>query len=368
MKHLHYDRASAEPLHLQMRIAPRNSDPRVFSMATGHTYIMQHLPYRLGRIFTPSHFQCHQLRRVRAVTQRLGPTPARRAQPELSALGPVVPRPVLCAFLPLRGTPFDTVGTFQTLSTALRVTTFAAFSGDCNKVMHALNGNYIWYYSFCPRSHSKEWRDSFFLPNGMRVFRYSFYSKDSLWLHAHRRGSTFEIETTRRESPTLYGITRRAVASKGGEPGSRWQLLQRYREMPRLFHRASDDDTYRTTHLQYGGVQDTGCDDTYRISHLHYAGHEPRQPSGYQHRSAHGGCSQGRGQRSASARDRRFHRWVEGRREARRDFRLWNAIIRISSKPVNCLLSILSTTLGPSITHSLFLSPPLRIFVSCPGM
>ena len=171
MKHLHYDRASAEPLHLQMRIAPRNSDPRVFSMATGHTYIMQHLPYRLGRIFTPSHFQCHQLRRVRAVTQRLGPTPARRAQPELSALGPVVPRPVLCAFLPLRGTPFDTVGTFQTLSTALRVTTFAAFSGDCNKVMHALNGNYIWYYSFCPRSHSKEWRDSFFLPNGMRVFR-----------------------------------------------------------------------------------------------------------------------------------------------------------------------------------------------------
>ena len=46
--------------------------------------------------------------------------------------------------------------------------------------MHALNGNYIWYYSFCPRSHSKEWRDSFFLPNGMRVFRYSFYSKDSV--------------------------------------------------------------------------------------------------------------------------------------------------------------------------------------------
>ena len=31
----------------------------------------------------------------------------------------------------------------------------------------------------------------------------------------YRRGSTFEIETTRRESPTLYGITRRAVASKG---------------------------------------------------------------------------------------------------------------------------------------------------------
>ena len=117
MKHLHYDRASAEPLHLQMRNAQQRSDLRVFSMATGHTCIMQHLPYRLGRIFTPFHLQCHQLRRVRAVTQRLGLTPAGRAQPELRALGPVVPRPVLCAFLPLRGT---TVGTSKTLSTVLR--------------------------------------------------------------------------------------------------------------------------------------------------------------------------------------------------------------------------------------------------------
>ena len=212
MKHLHYERASAEPLHLQLRTAPGHWYLRVFSMATGHAYIMQHLPYRLGRIF----------RRVRAVTQRLGLTPARRAQLERFVLGPVVPCPVLCAFLPLQGTSFHTVRTFKTHSTALRVTTFAAFSGDCNKVMHALNGNYKWYYSFCPRSHSKEWRDSFFLPNGMHVFRYSFYSKDSLWLHAYRRGSTFEIETTRRESPTLYGITGRA-----GKPLAAPSAIQR---------------------------------------------------------------------------------------------------------------------------------------------
>ena len=53
-----------------------------------------------------------------------------------------------------------------------------------------------------------------------------------LVLHACRRGTAFEIETSRRDSPTLYGITRRAVASKGGEPRSRWHLLQQYRSMP----------------------------------------------------------------------------------------------------------------------------------------
>ena len=107
-------------------------------------------------------------------------------------------------------------------------------------------------------------------------------------MHAYRRGAAFEIETSRRDSPTLYGITRRAVASKGGEPGSRWHLLQQYRSLPRRYIWASDDDTYRTTHLHYGGVQDTRRDDTYRTPHLHYEGHEPRKPSSYQHRSAHG--------------------------------------------------------------------------------
>ena len=156
-----------------------------------------------------------------------------------------------------------------------------------------------------------------------------------LVLHACRRGTAFEIETSRRDSPTLYGITRRAVASKGGEPRSRWHLLQQYRSMPRRYNWASDDDTYRTTHLHYGGVQDTRRDDTYRTPHLHYDGHEPRKPSGYQQRSAHGGVFQSRGQRSASARERRFHRWVEGRREARRDFRTWRSSVKDSTLRVH---------------------------------
>ena len=58
----------------------------------------------------------------------------------------------------------------------------------------------------------------------MRIFSFEFYSADSLWLHAYRRGTAFEIETTRRDSPTLYGITSRAVASKGGQPGGRWLM------------------------------------------------------------------------------------------------------------------------------------------------
>ena len=103
-------------------------------------------------------------------------------------------------------------------------------------------------------------------------------------MHVYRRGFSFQIETSRRESPTLYGITRRAVASKGGEPGSRWHL-QHYGSMPLRYHRASDDDTYLTTHLHYSGVQDTGRDDSSHPTYLHYEGREPREPSGYQHRS-----------------------------------------------------------------------------------
>ena len=45
--------------------------------------------------------------------------------------------------------------------------------------------------------------------------------------------------------------------------------------MPRRYKWASDDDTYRTTHLHYGGVHDTRRDDTYRTPHLQYEGHAP---------------------------------------------------------------------------------------------
>ena len=70
-----------------------------------------------------------------------------------------------------------------------------------NKIMHALNGNIIWFERRTPPPRNYLWRQSFYIPNGMCIFRFSFYSEDSLWLYAHRRGSSFEIETTRRESP-----------------------------------------------------------------------------------------------------------------------------------------------------------------------
>ena len=105
---------------------------------------------------------------------------------------------------------------------------FSGFTGSLSKVMHALNGN-IFYPAAKPKPHCTLWRDSFYLPNGMTVFRYAFYGKESLWLHATRRGIYFELETTRTDSKTLYGHVLRAVASKKGEPGNRWPLVQVYK-------------------------------------------------------------------------------------------------------------------------------------------
>ena len=339
MPHLHYDRdPGRSPLQHSWETSPLQWCLGAHSQATGHTYIMEHLPYRLGRIFTPSHHECHQLRCVSAVMLCVGSGANRRDTPSFDPFEyPSPPVSVFSTVPPLRGKSFHAVETSKTLSIGLLVNTFVAFSGDCNQVMHALNGNYTWYPSFCPKPHSCHWSESFFIPNGMRVFRYEFFSKDSLWLHVFRRGCSFEIETTRRESPTLYGITRHAVASKGGEPGGRWHLLQEYGKMPHRYQQASDDDTYRTTHLPYDGVQDTRRDDTYHTQHLPaYEGNLPEKPSGYQHRSAHGGCSiQSRGQRSAAARERRFHRWVDTRREARRDFRIWRSSLKDSTLRVH---------------------------------
>ena len=50
---------------------------------------------------------------------------------------------------------------------------FSGFTGGLNKVMHALNGN-IFYQAAKPKPHCSLWRDSFYLPNGMTVFRYAF--------------------------------------------------------------------------------------------------------------------------------------------------------------------------------------------------
>ena len=107
--------------------------------------------------------------------------------------------------------------------------TFSGFAGGLNKVVHALNGNIQYMPGDKPKPHSMLWRTSIYLPNGMTMFRYRFYGKEALWMHAMRRGQFFELDTNRSDSKTLYGIVLRAVASTGGGPGSRWPLVQAYR-------------------------------------------------------------------------------------------------------------------------------------------
>ena len=107
--------------------------------------------------------------------------------------------------------------------------TFSGFTGGLNKVVHALNGNIQYMPGDKPKPHSMLWRTSMYLPNGMTMFRYRFYGKEALWMHAMRRGQFFELDTNRSDSKTLYGIVLRAVASTGGGPGSRWPLVQAYR-------------------------------------------------------------------------------------------------------------------------------------------
>ena len=134
----------------------------------------------------------------------------------------------------------------------------------------------------------------------MRVFRYSFYDKNSLWMHVQRRGVSFELETTRSESPVLYGTVMRAVASTGGGPGSRWRLFQYYDSLHQ--ERRPPQSTYDMEHLRYD------LDDSNR-------------QRGCQHREAHRGCS--RGIRSEQALERRWDKFVNNRRQGRRDYREW---------------------------------------------
>ena len=133
-------------------------------------------------------------------------------------------------------------------------TSFSGFTGGLNKVMHALNGN-IFYQAAKPKPHCTLWRDSFYLPNGMTVFRYAFYGKESLWLHATRRGSYFELETTRADSKTLYGLVLRAVASKKGEPGNRWPLVQVYKSQVSLAQVGAVSRSQRYPQTSVSGTQ-----------------------------------------------------------------------------------------------------------------
>ena len=96
----------------------------------------------------------------------------------------------------------------------------------------------------------------------------------------------------------------RAVASKGGGPGSRWHL---YRYYDRLLHnpKVNTHDTYDMEHLRYG-VSD--AEDCHR---------------GCQHREAHRGNS--RGVRSDSAIERRRELAKTKRAQGRRDFRMWKS-------------------------------------------
>ena len=169
--------------------------------------------------------------------------------------------------VPLAPAPAKPVNAYSGLLAAMR-----------NKLMHALNGNIVWFSRRTPPPRNYLWSQSVYLSNGMCLFRYSFFGKDSLWIFASRRGSSFEMETTRRETPTLYGVVCKVVASRGGGP-RHYRLWQRRGDAP---------NTYVTNHLRYD------------------------VPSGYQHRAAHGGGSK-RGFRSEEAYGRRKEAWTSSR-------------------------------------------------------
>ena len=233
--------------------------------------------------------------------------------------------------------------------------TFSGFTGGLNKLVHALNGNIQYLPGTKPKPHSMLWRTSFNVPNGMTVFRYRFYGKEALWLHAMWRGQYFELDTTRSDSKTLYGIVLRAVASTGGGPGSRWPLLQAYRRRAnsigasRGYQRQADPPNAgspqerqlpRGEPPRAAPINPTPQYSSYR--HLRYAGAEPRvattlMPGGYQHRGAHGGTQRGR--RSTEAQYRRYSLWQVRRRAQLQDYRQWKTQQKDSALRVHGRLS-----------------------------
>ena len=98
MPHLHYDRdPGRSPLQHSWETSPLQWCLGAHSQATGHIYIMEHLPYRLGRIFTPSHHECHQLRCVSAVMLCVGSGANRRDTPSFDPFEYPSP-PGFCVF------------------------------------------------------------------------------------------------------------------------------------------------------------------------------------------------------------------------------------------------------------------------------
>ena len=98
-----------------------------------------------------------------------------------------------------------------------------------NKLAHALNGNHISWQIPIPHYRSKQWCNSFTLPNGMIIFNYAFYGKDKLWIKYYRRGLACQADTSRSSSPRLCGKMLRSVASFGGGPGSRWTYFRKFK-------------------------------------------------------------------------------------------------------------------------------------------
>ena len=50
----------------------------------------------------------------------------------------------------------------------------SGFAGSPNKLAHALNGNYCIWEAPLPEPNTWKWTQSFFIPNGMRIFDYGF--------------------------------------------------------------------------------------------------------------------------------------------------------------------------------------------------
>ena len=254
--------------------------------------------------------------------------------PSLFCLSPVFLNRQVCDFQ-VRGSP--------TPKPRQRMTTQGFSSKGLNKLAHALNGNYVSRIIPTPHYRSKEWRHSFSIPTGMIVFRYAFYGKFKLWLTYYRRGQSYEIETSRPESPRLYGTMLRSVASCGGGPGSRWTYFRKFRPYwPHpssiMVSQGNAQHIYDWNHLRYEG---SGPDDIY-VSDVDddYDDAGPDQwdqsgnlgvPCGYQDRRALRGSH--RGSRSEASRTRRFTSWKQHQRGSRQDFRTpcGHTVIRIRS-------------------------------------
>ena len=228
------------------------------------------------------------------------------------------------------GTGF--VPTAALKSTVPRVTRFqSGFVGSPNKLAHALNGSYAVWDAPLPPPNTWKWKQSFFIPNGVRIFDYQFYGRECLWIHFIRRAKPSYMNVSRYDSPRLYGITLRAVASRGGGPGCRW-----HSESKRLWRQSMSTLPSKNTYDRNPLTEttDDGDNTQWNIDTNGFSperdGHraeldELQQSSqrGYQNRDTHGGSS--RGVRSQAAKSRRHDRWKQKQLASRQDYRQWES-------------------------------------------